>query len=86
MLQGLERDPSRSLSSDMIQRLLKEHGQHCGIAEVFEQINWLETRGYVKTRELEGSSMVMVEILRPGVEAATGLLRAEGIDPPPLEG
>jgi hypothetical protein len=86
MLQGLERDPARSLSVDMIQRLLKEHGQHCGIAEVNEQINWLENRGFVKTKRLDGSALVMVEILRPGVEAATGLLRAEGVDPPPLEG
>jgi hypothetical protein len=85
MLQGLERDPSRSLSVDMIQRLLKEHGQHCGIAEVNEQINWLESRGFVKARRLEGSALVMVEILRPGIEVATGLLRVEGIDPPPLE-
>jgi len=85
MLQGLERDPKRSLPSEMIQRLLKEYGQHCGIAEVNEQINWLENRGYVKTQRLEGSSLVMVEILRPGIEVATGLVRAEGIDPPPLE-
>jgi hypothetical protein len=85
MLQGLERDSGRSLSCEMLQRLLKEHGQSCSIAEVNEQINWLENRGYVKTRRLESSSLVMVEILRPGIEAATGLTRAEGIDPPPLE-
>ena len=85
MLQGLERDPDRSLSCEMIQRLLKDNGQHCGLAEVNEQINWLENRGYVKTQRLEGSSFIIVKILRPGIEVATGLVRAEGIDPPPLE-
>ncbi|MDR3171181.1 MAG: hypothetical protein LBU17_06050 [Treponema sp.] len=85
MLQAIERDAGRSLSNEMLQRLLKEHGQNCGIGEINEQVNWLEGRGYVKARRLEGSALVVVEILRPGIEVANGLVRAEGIEPPPEE-
>jgi repressor of nif and glnA expression len=85
MLQAIERDAGRSLSNEMLQRLLREHGQNCGIAEINEQINWLENRGYIKTKRLGNTALVIVEILRPGIEAATGLIRAEGIDPPPEE-
>jgi hypothetical protein len=85
MLQAIERDAGRSLSNEMLQRLLKEHGQNCGIVEINEQVNWLESRGYVKAKRLESSALVIVEILRPGIEVAKGLIRADGIDPPPEE-
>jgi len=85
MLQALERDAGRSLSNEMLQRLLKEHGHNCSITKVNEQINWLENRGYVKTKRLEGSGFIIVKVLRPGIEVAKGLLKADGIDPPPEE-
>jgi hypothetical protein len=31
----------------------------------------------------EASGFILVHITRPGIEVATGLARAEGIDPPP---
>jgi Fe2+ or Zn2+ uptake regulation protein len=82
VLQGLEKDPGRSMSNALLQRLLRTYGHNCGIAEVNRQINWLEQRGYVTTDRLADSGLVIVEILRPGIEVATGLVRAEGIDPP----
>jgi hypothetical protein len=66
----------------MLQRLLKEYGHACGIADVNEQINWLEARGFVRAKRPPGSGFVIVKALRPGVEVAQGLVRAEGIDPP----
>jgi hypothetical protein len=85
VLQGLERDAGRTLSNEMLQRLLRSYGHNCGIADVNRIINWLEQRGYVKTSRLENSVMVIVEILRPGIDVAAGFVRAEGIDPPLAE-
>jgi hypothetical protein len=85
MLQALEQDPGRSMSNGMLQRSLKACGQNCGITEVNEQINWLEHRGYVETERPGDSGMLIVKILRPGIEVATGMVRADGIDPPPEE-
>lgn len=82
ILQGLEQDAGRALSNEMLQRALKEYGHSCSIAEVNEQINWLESRGYVKAKRLEGHGFIIVKALRPGIEVAQGLLKADGIDPP----
>jgi Fe2+ or Zn2+ uptake regulation protein len=85
ILQGLEKDAGRSLSNEMLQRLLRSYGHNCGIAEVNRHINWLEQRGYVKASRLENSALVIAEILRPGIDVATGFVRAEEIDPPLVE-
>ena len=83
ILQGLEQAPARELSNEMIQRLLKANGHACSIAEVNEQINWLENLGYVKATRLGDSAFVLTHIPRPGIDVATGMARADGIDPPP---
>jgi Fe2+ or Zn2+ uptake regulation protein len=85
ILQGLEQAAGRELSNEMIQRLLAAAGHRCSIGEVNKQINWLEERGYVTAARLDGSAFILVHISRPGIEAAAGLVRAEGIDPPPEE-
>jgi hypothetical protein len=85
ILRGIERDPGRSMSNEMIQRLLNTYGHHCGISEVNAQINWLERRGYVTADRLGDSGLVVAGITRPGIDVATGQVRAEGIDPPPRE-
>lgn len=81
ILQGLSRDPSYSLSNEMLQRLLKTYGHTCGLADVNSQINWLERRGYVKAERL-GSGLVIATLTRPGLDVASGLVRADGIDVP----
>ena len=85
ILQGIEQAAGRELSNEMIQRLLSANGHRCSIAEVNEQINWLENRGYVKATRLGDSAFILVHIARPGIEVATGLVRAEGIEAPPEE-
>lgn len=55
ILQGIEQAAGRELSNEMIQRLLKANGHRCSIAEVNEQINWLENRGYVKATRMGDS-------------------------------
>jgi Fe2+ or Zn2+ uptake regulation protein len=85
ILQGIEGAPGRELSNEMIQRLLKEQCHRCSIAEVNEQINWLENRGYVKAARMGESGFINVRITRPGIDVAQGNARAEGIDPPPEE-
>jgi len=86
ILQGIEQAAGRELSNEMIQRLLKAHCHSCPIAEVNEQIAWLENRGYVKAARLgDGEGFVFARITRAGIDVATGHARAEGIDPPPLE-
>jgi Fe2+ or Zn2+ uptake regulation protein len=85
ILQGIEQAAGRELSNEMIQRLLKANGHRCSIAEVNDQINWLENRGYVKAVRMGDCGFILVHITRPGIEVATGLARAEGIDPPPEE-
>jgi Fe2+ or Zn2+ uptake regulation protein len=85
ILQGIEQAAGRELSNEMIQRLLAANGHRCSIAEVNEQINWLENRGYIKATRMGDSTFILVHITRPGIEVATGLARAEGIDPPPEE-
>ena len=82
ILQGLEKDAGRSLSNEMLQRLLKEYGHNCSLGEVNEQINWLEKRRYIKAKKLDKSVIIIVKALRPGIEVAKGLLKADGIDPP----
>jgi hypothetical protein len=39
----------------------------------------------VKANRLENSGLVIAELLRPGIDVATGFVRAEGIDPPLVE-
>jgi Fe2+ or Zn2+ uptake regulation protein len=85
MLQGIEQAAGRELSNEMIQRLLSANGHRCSLAEVNEQINWLENRGYVKAARLGDSAFILVHITRPGIEVAAGLARAEGIEAPPEE-
>jgi Fe2+ or Zn2+ uptake regulation protein len=85
ILQGIEQAAGRELSNEMLQRLLMANGHRCSIAEVNEQINWLENRGYVKATRMGESGFILVHITRPGIEVAAGLDRAEGIDPPPEE-
>jgi len=83
MLQGIEKSPGRELSNELIQRLLKAHSLNFSIADVNEQINWLENRGYVKANRLCDSGFINVHITRPGIDVALGNTRAAGIDPPP---
>ena len=83
ILQGIEKSPGRILSNEMLQRLLKEQCHYCSIAEVNEQINWLENRGYVEAKRLGESGYINVHITRPGIDVALGNTRAEGIEPPP---
>ena len=84
ILQGIEKS-GRKLSNEMIQRLLKSQCHICSIAEVNEQINWLENLGYVKATRLGDSGIISVQITRPGIDVALGNTRAEGIDPPQEE-
>ena len=81
ILQGLQRDPAYRLSTDMLQRLLHSYGHTMGIADVNDQVNWLERRGYLKAERL-AKGLVIAELCRPGVDVALGSVRAEGIDPP----
>jgi hypothetical protein len=85
ILQGIERSPGREISNEMIQRCLKVNGMSRGIAEVNEQIAWLENRGYVMAARLGGSGFITAHITRAGIDVALGNVRAEGIDPPPEE-
>lgn len=85
ILQGIEQASGRELSNEMIQRLLVVNGHRLSIAEVNEQIAWLENRGYVKATRLEYSVFILVHITRAGLDVAQGNTRAEGIDPPPEE-
>ncbi|MDR2796725.1 MAG: hypothetical protein LBB80_00080 [Treponema sp.] len=66
LLQGLEQATGQELSNEMLQRLLKANGQHGFLAEVNEQINWLENQGYVKMIRLGESSFILVHFTRPG--------------------
>jgi len=83
ILQGIEKSPGRILSNEMLQRLLKDQCHYCSIAEVNEQINWLENRGYVEANRLGDSGFINVHITRPGLDVALGNTRAEDIEPPP---
>jgi Fe2+ or Zn2+ uptake regulation protein len=85
MLQGIEQAAGRELSNEMIQRLLAANGHRYSIGEVNKQINWLEDRGYVMATRMGDSAFILVHITRPGIEVATGLARAEGIEAPPEE-
>jgi Fe2+ or Zn2+ uptake regulation protein len=83
ILQGIEESPGRELSNEMIQRLLKTQCHSCSIAEVNDQINWLENRGYVKATRMGDPGFINVHITRAGIDVAQGNTRADGIDPPP---
>ena len=85
ILQGIEQEAGRELSNEMLQRLLKAHCHSCSIAEVNEQIGWLENRGYVKTTRMGDDGFINASITRAGIDVAKGFTRAEGIDPPPQE-
>ena len=82
ILQGLEKDAGRTLSNEMLQRLLKSYGHTVSLSDVNALVNWLEVRGYVRTERLADKALVLVTLTRPGLDVALGLLRAEGIDPP----
>jgi hypothetical protein len=83
ILQGIESAAGREMSNEMIQRLLKAHCHSCSIAEVNEQINWLENRGYVKAARMGDSGFINARITRPGIDVAQGNTRADGIEAPP---
>ena len=85
ILQGIERAAGRELSNEMLQRLLKAHCHSCSLAEVNEQIAWLENRGYLSAARMGDGGMVNARITRAGIDVANGNARAEGIDPPPEE-
>lgn len=82
ILQGLEKDAGRTLSNEMLQRLLKSYGHTVSLSDVNVLVNWLEVRGYVRTERLADKALVLAKLTRPGLDVACGLLRADGIDPP----
>lgn len=82
ILQGLEKDAGRTLSNEMLQRLLKSYGHTVSLQEVNALVNWLEIRGYVSTERLADKALVLVTLNRPGLDVALGYTRADGIDPP----
>ena len=83
ILQAVEKADGRELNNMMLQRWLGMNGQHCSVADVNEQINWLEARGYLRATRLADSGFVLAKITQPGIDVALGNTRAEGIDPPP---
>ena len=82
ILQGLEKDASRTLSNEMLQRLLKTYGHTVSLADVNTLINWLEVRGYVTAERLSDKGLVLAHLTRTGLDVALGYCRADGIDPP----
>lgn len=82
ILQGLEKDASRTLSNEMLQRLLKTYGHTVSLADVNTLINWLEVRGYVTAERLSDKGLVLAHLTRAGLDVALGYCRAEGIEPP----
>jgi hypothetical protein len=85
ILQGLEQAAGHELSNEMLQRLLKVHAHRLSIAEVNEQIAWLENRGYASAARMGESGFVNAHITRAGIDVALGNTRAAGIEAPPEE-
>lgn len=79
---GLEKDAARTLSNEMLQRLLKSYGHTVSLKNVNGIVNWLEVRGYVTTERLEDKALILVTLARPGLDVALGNVRADGIDAP----
>lgn len=82
ILQGLEKDASRTLSNEMLQRLLKTYGHTVSLADVNALLNWLETRGYVSIERLSDKALVLAHLSRAGLDVALGFSRVDGIEPP----
>ena len=82
ILQGLEKDAGRTLSNEMLQRLLRSYGHSVSLQDVNSLINWLEVRGYVKAERLSDKALVLATVTRAGLDVALGYSRADGIDPP----
>ena len=82
ILQGLEKDSGRTLSNEMLQRLLRSYGHTLSLQDVNALIAWLEQRGYVSTERLGEAALILVNLSRAGLDVALGYTRAEGIDPP----
>lgn len=82
ILQGLEKDASRTLSNEMLQRLLKTYGHTVSLADVNALINWLEVRGYVTAERLSDKGLVLAHLTRAGVDVTLGYCRVDGIEPP----
>jgi len=82
ILQGLEKDASRTLSNEMLQRLLKTYGHTVSLADVNTLINWLEVRGFVMAERLSDKGLVLAHLTRAGLDVALGYCRADGIEPP----
>lgn len=82
ILQGLEQAAGRCLSNEMLQRLLREYGHSLSLAQINNQIEWLERRGYVQAERLSNKALILVHIKRSGIDVALGNTRTEGIDSP----
>ena len=82
ILQGLEKDAGRTLSNEMLQRLLRSYGHSVSLQDVNSLISWLERRGYVITERLADKALVLATVTRAGLDVALGYSRADGIDPP----
>ncbi|UTC87868.1 VpaChn25_0724 family phage protein [Treponema denticola] len=82
ILQGLEKDAGRTLSNEMLQRLLRSYGHSVSLQDVNSLISWLERRGYVITERLADKALVLATVTRAGLDVALGYTRADGIDPP----
>lgn len=82
ILQGLEQDAGHTLSNEMLQRLLRSYGHTVSLGDVNNLINWLDVRGFVTTERLADKALVLVKITRPGLDAALGNARFDGIDVP----
>ena len=85
ILQGLEKDAGRTLSNEMLQRLLKTYGHSVSLADVNSLIGWLEVRGYVSAERLSDKALILVTLTRAGLDIALGYSRADGIDSPITE-
>ena len=84
ILQGLDADSDRTLSDEMLQRLLGTFGHNVGLDRIREDLRWLERENLVSLGD-GAESIVLARLTRRGQDIAAGRERAAGVERPRLD-
>lgn len=84
ILCGLDADADRTLSDEMLQRLLAGFGHNVGLELIREDLRWLE-REYLVSVGDGAAAIVLAKLTRRGEDVAAGRTRVAGVDRPRLD-
>ena len=82
LLEALDADTDRTLSSEMLQRMLKMHAYNVSLDVIHADLRWLEREEAVTVGD-GAPGVCIARLAARGVDCVAGRIRIAGVDRPP---